>query len=430
MNADTLDGVVDSTVSIVVPEGSGQPHACTSPFLREVIAQEPVIAVVQIHCETQLFVKKEGLLEGNHVILVPATGGDLQPEFLPPPGEKWRVEKVKVALCITYLGVERHDRAVAETHHDIAGAALGHPDDEVSLAGQLLNLLGLGLHLIEQPGTLEAAFAQVDADHVERFARVNVQLTPDDLVLGGRVAPDLDLLHLDRFVLRDPVVDVDFAGAGIRDDLGAYVSVQITLHLIQLLYGEGILLTILGRKDFAWPKARAHVVFKSSLALKNLCVSIDRVPLEGDVSHAVLVTLENIEANDHPVPLFVQGLDFVHQSKVDVTMGLVEFLQLLHVGVPLILLEFTAAGQPRHPPMTARFQNLAQLPLRKGKFFVISGRDLFKNDVVDLHPLAGFDPVSDDDLPLVRIMFRQHLHHGLMIAGLVVFLLDDPPIRG
>ena len=150
-------------------------------------------------------------------------------------------------------------------------------------------------------------------------------------------------------------MDVDFTGAGVGGDLGANVSVKVTLHLIQLLDGTGILLAILGRKDFAWPKARSHVVFKGSLALKNLCVSIDRVPLESDVSHAVLVTLENIEANDHPVPLFVQGLDFVHQSKVDVTMGLVEFLQFLHVGVPLILLEFTAAGQPRHPPMAARF---------------------------------------------------------------------------
>ena len=96
MNADTLDGVVDSTVSIVVPEGSGQPHACTSPFLRLEIAQEPVIAVVQIHCKTQLFVKKEGFLEGNHVILVPATGGDLQPEFLPPPVKNGGLNKSKL----------------------------------------------------------------------------------------------------------------------------------------------------------------------------------------------------------------------------------------------------------------------------------------------------------------------------------------------
>ena len=174
MNAYTLDGVVDSTVSIVVPEGFGQSDACTSPFLRKVITEEPVIAVVQIHCKTQLFVKKEGLLEGNHVILMPATGGDLQPEFLPPTGKKWRVKQVEVALSISDLGVERHDRAVAETHHDVAGAALGHPDDEVPLAGQFFDLLVLGLHLVEQPGTLETAFAQVDADHIERFARVNV----------------------------------------------------------------------------------------------------------------------------------------------------------------------------------------------------------------------------------------------------------------
>ena len=55
--------------------------------------------------------------------------------------------------------------------------------------------------------------------------------------------------------------------------------------------------------------------------------------LRTDPSELREVDEKEMEAKDHPMPRVVQGLGFVPQSKGDVTMGLVEFLQLLHVGL-------------------------------------------------------------------------------------------------
>ena len=119
---------------------------------------------------------------------------------------------MKVAFVEFREADERIHRAEARAQRHVAGVLFLHVHDEVLAIRHDRVGSGRVSTFSKYSKPFQPLLAELDAHHVEHFARRHGQFAPDDLVLGLDVAVDFDLLDVGLL----PFVDLEFQvhGAG------------------------------------------------------------------------------------------------------------------------------------------------------------------------------------------------------------------------
>ena len=124
--------------------------------------------------------------------------------------------QIEVGLVVFRDADQRVHGAKSGAQRDMAGGLFVHVHDEIPFRRHI-GRLRPGVHPLEVPQTFQPLLAELDADHVEEFARRHRQFAPDHSILGFRIAVDLDLCDVELLSFLDLELQVHGAAFGVRD---------------------------------------------------------------------------------------------------------------------------------------------------------------------------------------------------------------------
>src|SRR5207249_3479317 len=159
-----------------------------------------------------------GLDEAQLVVLLTRADRRLEPEFLAASGEVGRIEQVEVSLRHAHVAEKLIDRAEAGAKIKIARRPFFNVHDQIFQVRHFRRLhahLDFALGRGEILQTFQTLLAQLDANHVEHFARRHGQFAPDDFVFRLGVAPDFNLLDFRRLAFINLVNQVHRAPVSV-----------------------------------------------------------------------------------------------------------------------------------------------------------------------------------------------------------------------
>src|SRR5437016_6547808 len=370
-------------------------------------------------------VEEPGLDEAQLVVLLTRADRRLEPEFLAASGEVGRIEQVEVSLRHAHVAEKLIDRAEAGAKIKIARRPFFNVHDQIFQVRHFRRLhahLDFALGRGEILQTFQTLLAQLDANHVEHFARRHGQFAPDDFVFRLGVAPDFNLLDFRRLAFINLVNQVHRApvSVGVFDGPDhnpvPLTFANVTVGAIKVLNRLAVFFQPLRRKNFSFKHARFDRMPEDDHALPDLFGREPGVAFELDRTDLVTLAFINDEADDQARRAGVVQLHFF-DFEINVAFAPVKILQLLLVLLKLLLFELATAGQPRKHPVPPRLELLAQFSLRK----------CLRADELNLHdPDLGrfLDVKRDRRAPELLVDALLGLDLRLLVTGFLVQLFD------
>ena len=287
-------------------------------------AQEGCRMVVELAADGDLVTHEPWLGERHREILTLETILSADTETLAGTGEVGPVEKIKIGLLKFGKSDQAIDGAEAGTKVERSGLFLINDDIEI-FASRHQGIDRHGVDFREIIEIHQAGLADVDQRGVENTPRLDGQLATDHLVLGLRIALNIDEVHIGLNSLVDTIGEIDLplaSGGDLR--LGDHIDIATGAVVIA---------------DFLQIGSHAiRGIERSGLHLEvthQICGRHDGGTIDGELVDSVLSTLGN---GNHQVDTVAlgerRGLDIgdPHISKSLVLVEIADcFLVLVHL---------------------------------------------------------------------------------------------------
>ncbi len=190
------------------------------------------LTAVDIETEREAPVHEPRLGKRQFIVRLRRANLRPQPQLLAPAGEIRPAEKVEVALGELHEPDQVVHAREARPDHELACAFLGDIEHQVPL-----RLVGRRLrqhaYRFEEAQVAQAPLAALHPALVVDLARIDQQLTPDDLVARTRVAADDDVADLDQFALAHPEGHIHDLALAIRQQHRARAGIEIAAVAIE-----------------------------------------------------------------------------------------------------------------------------------------------------------------------------------------------------